>query len=135
MNNKENESSFNDQISKRSLIYEMSQIKELSKYHTSTSVVEKRPSNEKPKKKNKKLNRVCCLKINPHWSLKKQISVTTVVVFIIVMSILMGFIGVFLIENLCFSLFFLVYRGICISLDITLKSRFEIPSNSKQIKI
>lgn len=95
--NPDNETShYGDQLSKRSLILEMSQMKELSKYQSSLSVGvgNKKTYDRKEKKNYNKIKRVCCIKINPNWSIKRQIFVTTMIVFVIVLSIVMLFIGV-----------------------------------------
>lgn len=46
------------------------------------------------KKEIKVLNRVCCLKVNRNWRIKKQLLVTTSVVFLVVLSIVLVFLGV-----------------------------------------
>ena len=95
MNPSEYEISVIADQSKRSFVADSSQIKQMSKQQTTTSVDKK---SFEPTKKNDSqlLQRVCCLRINRKWRIKKQIFVTTFAVFLIVLSIVTAFIGVLL---------------------------------------
>lgn len=71
------------EASKRSLILELSQMKD---------IIQKEIGGKT--RKNNMFKRVCCIKINRKWSIKRQILVTTSVVFVVVLSIVTAFIGV-----------------------------------------
>ncbi len=120
-----------DQASKRSLILELSHIKDnINKQKTSLTLNEK-----KPLKKERLLQRVCCIKINRKWRIKKQIFVTTSVVFLIVLSIVMAFIGVFLNFFIKYCFDFVLKRGIFILQELTFSSKFKIILRVNQMKI
>lgn len=90
MNREQNDISALDN-SKRSLMIEFSNTKDFNKSQTNISLSEKRHAT---KKNYHFLNRVCCIRVNRKWMIKKQIFVTTSVVFLVVLSIVTAFIGV-----------------------------------------
>lgn len=78
----------------RSFIAELATFNEMTKQPTSFSAVDKNSFQIGKKDDQQLLQRVCCIKINRKWRIKRQIFITTTVVFLIVLGILMAFIGV-----------------------------------------
>ena len=85
--------------SHRSFIVDHSMLKEMTKMHTAVSVIDKNSFQKTEKKEDQILQRVCCIKINRKWRLKRQILITTTFVFLIVLGIVMVFLGVIIFSS------------------------------------
>jgi len=119
----ENEkNSSRDQNSRRSFIAELSMLKEMTKQQTRVSGLDIN-SFQIEKKDDQILQRVCCIRINRKWRIKRQIFITTTVVFLIVLGILMSFMGVFFVIKI--DLFMIFLREMFIIQDITFNNKFK----------
>lgn len=106
-------SAIDDDISKRSFALELSNIKEMG-------LTEKK---DNKKQREHIFRRVCCIKINRSWTIKRQIFVTTSVVFIIVLSIVTALIGVI---NIAIFFYLKKCREIYIIQELIYKRKLEM---------
>ena len=110
--------------SHRSFIADHSMLKEMTKMHTTMSAIDK-TFQKTEKKEDQILQRVCCIKINRKWRLKRQILITTTFVFLIVLGIVMVFLGVIIFFSSSKNSLF-IKRQIYIIQDLTFKFKFKI---------